>query len=525
MRNDLTELGIHRKTETNSHEKVTDGAEIIAPTTPTLITGLFRSGEITETTDEASQTHQRSVRSSNWAMRWQGESRLQVLYTQPVLPSARMHISVIGSGYVGTTIAAIFADLGHTVTCVDLDEEIVDTINAGDTPVHEPGLPALIAEHGGDRLTATTDDGDVVETDISFLALPTPSKEDGSIDRTYVEAGAQSLGEALGAADGDTDHTVIVKSTVVPGTTEELVGPTVAEAADMTVGEDLHVGMNPEFQREGTAVEDFRNPDKVVFGSDDPAAVDVLHGVFEPLIDAAEGDVSVVETGTREAEMIKYANNTFLATKVSLINELGNICKEYDVDTYEVAEAIGLDHRIGARFLRSGLGWGGSCFPKDTKALIAAGREVDYEPSLLEAAVEVNDKQPRRLLALLDDHLDAAGKRIAVLGLAFKPGTDDIRNARSIPVIEGLQERDAEVVAYDPVAMENMRAEFPAIEYADTAADALDGASAALIVTDWDEFGALDAEFEAMQRRLVIDGRQIDLPAAARDLDYEGLCW
>jgi UDPglucose 6-dehydrogenase len=434
-----------------------------------------------------------------------------------------MQISVIGSGYVGTTIAAIFADLGHSVICVDLDEAIVDAINAGESAVHEPGLPELVAEHGGDRLTATTDYTDVVETDVSFLALPTPSKEDGSIDRSYVELGAQSLGEAL--ADTNDEHTVVVKSTVIPGTTEELVGPTVSESAGMTVGEDLHVGMNPEFQREGTAVEDFRNPDKVVFGSDDPVAFEALQAVFEPLIDAAEGDVSVVETGTREAEMIKYANNTFLATKVSLINELGNICKEYDVDTYEVAEAIGLDHRIGAQFLRSGLGWGGSCFPKDTKALIAAGRDVDYEPSLLEATVEVNDKQPRRLLALLDDHLDVGGKRIAVLGLAFKPGTDDIRNARSIPVIEGLQERDAEVVAYDPVAMANMRAEFSAIEYADTAADALDGASAALIVTDWDEFGALEAEFEAMQRRLVIDGRQIDLPVAARDLEYEGLCW
>jgi UDPglucose 6-dehydrogenase len=434
-----------------------------------------------------------------------------------------MHISVLGSGYVGTTIAAIFADFGHHVTCVDLDEDIVGAINEGESPIHEPGLPELVAKHGGDRLTATTEYAEITDTKVTFIALPTPSNEDGSIDRTYIEAGAQSLGEAL--ADTTGEHTVVVKSTVVPGTTAELVGPTVAEAADMTVGDDLHVGMNPEFQREGTAVEDFRHPDKVVIGSEGERAIEILHEVFEPLVEAAKGDVPIVETGTREAEMIKYANNTFLATKVSLINELGNIAKEYDVDTYEVAEAIGLDDRIGAKFLRSGLGWGGSCFPKDTKALIAAARDVDYDASLLKATVEVNDKQPQRLLSLLDDRLHVEDERIAVLGLAFKPGTDDIRNARSIPVIEGLRSRNAAISAYDPVAVQNMREHFPDIDYASSAGEALAGASAALIVTDWDEFTALDQEFDAMDQKLVIDGRHIDLPVEERGLEYVGLCW
>ncbi|QLC34411.1 UDP-glucose/GDP-mannose dehydrogenase family protein [Halarchaeum sp. CBA1220] len=435
-----------------------------------------------------------------------------------------MDVSIVGSGYVGTTVAACLADAGHSVTNVDVDPDVVAAINDGEAPIHEPGLADLVAEHAGGRLRATTEYDAVRETDLTFLALPTPSKPDGSNDRTYIKRGAESLGDALEGKDGE--HTVVVKSTVVPGTTGDVVAPRITERSGMTVGDDLHVGMNPEFLREGTAVSDFRDPDKLVFGAaDDPAVYDAFGRVFDPLVADADGDVPVVETGLREAEMIKYANNTFLATKVSLVNELGNVCKEYDVDAYEVADAIGLDDRIGARFLRSGLGWGGSCFPKDTKALIAAARAADYEPELLQAAVDVNDRQPERLLALLDDHLAVAGERVAVLGLAFKPGTDDVRNSRAIPVIDGLLERDADVVAYDPVATANMREQFPDIAYADTAADALDGASAALVVTDWDEFGALDAEFEAMARKLVVDGRHVDLPVEARGLEYEGLCW
>jgi UDPglucose 6-dehydrogenase len=221
--------------------------------------------------------------------------------------------------------------------------------------------------------------------------------------------------------------------------------------------------------------------------------------------------------------MIKYANNAFLAAKVSLINDLGNVCKELGVDAYEVADAIGLDDRIGERFLRSGLGYGGSCFPKDLAAITAAARERGYEPAMLDAAAEVNDRQPDRLLALLDRHVDVAGERVAVLGLAFKPGTDDIRNARAVPVIEGLRERGAEVVAYDPVAVENMRERFPDIEYADSPGTALDGAAAALIVTEWEEIASLDEAFDRMATPVVIDGRRaID----RRDgIVYEGLTW
>jgi UDPglucose 6-dehydrogenase len=900
-----------------------------------------------------------------------------------------MEISIVGSGYVGTSVAACFADLGHEVTNVDIDEDVVAAINEGESPISEPGLDGLVATHGGSRMAATTDYGAVLDTDLTVLALLTPSRDDGSIDLSYMKAAAETLGKTLRTTTGE--HTVVVKSTVIPGTTADVITPIIERAAGMTAGENLHVAMNPEFQREGTAVEDFMHPDKIVLGSTDPAALERLNELYAPLLD--RHDAPVVETGTREAEMIKYANNAFLASKVSLINDLGNICKELGVDAYEVADAIGLDDRIGARFLRSGLGWGGSCltgdqqilakdedgvkhltlaeffecyvsngtvesvsvlsrsetgafgfkpvraatrrpyvgqlhtirtkmnktvtvthdhpmvtiegrkakvqaatalekgdrlpvmmdlpsdpvesfdlidivdsspafendrvylkpetelaavkdelyeilreynrqfsyhklsdlvegnylpldaflkhedklpidrtevgifttkgggqtyvpaifpvnedfwrfigyylseghinddtsghgsttrrrvclsfhpseeksyvddvesyydelgiqyrtenqetstqievssrvfaefiewlgcgtgsysaavprdafratdeqriallaglfrgdgyieytshsnavvydygsvskdlidgmqllfhsvgivpsyktsqsakstrpahflrvsskrqvaalkemfleperekiqarldktqdikptghtadggfttvpvrevtvedgdtnvyslevadthtfvttdglvvhncFPKDTKAIIHAAREYDYDPAVLEAAIEVNDRQPDRLLGLMDRHVDVAGERVAVLGLAFKPGTDDIRNARAIPVIEGLRERGAEIAAYDPVASEHMREAFPGVEYTQAPEDALDGAVAALIVTEWEEVAGLGGEFDAMKTPVVIDGRHaID---RQEGIVYEGLTW
>ncbi len=428
-----------------------------------------------------------------------------------------MRISIVGSGYVGTTVAACLADAGHEVVNVDIDEEVVDAINAGEAPIHEPGLDELVAAHGGDRLRATTDYGAIRDTDVTFLALPTPSNEDGSIDLSAMEAGARSVGEAL--AEKDDYHLVVVKSTVIPGTAEETLTPIIAEASGGTEGEDFDVASNPEFLREGSAVADFQQPDKLVFGATTERAFARLRAVYDSVVD----DVPVVETGRREAEMIKYANNAFLAAKVSLINDLGNVCKEYGVDAYEVADAIGLDDRIGERFLRSGVGWGGSCFPKDVDAIRAAARAEGYEPQMLDAAVAVNDCQPERLLALLDGHVDVAGQRVAVLGLSFKPGTDDIRNSRAIPVIEGLQERGATVVAYDPVAVAEMREQFPDVAYADSAADALVDAAGAVVVTDWDEFAALDSEFDAMARPVVVDGRHV--VERREGITYEGLTW
>ncbi len=904
-----------------------------------------------------------------------------------------MNVSIVGSGYVGTTVAACFADLGHSVVNVDIDQDIVDTINSGEAPIHEEGLPELVADHAGEdgtgRLEATTDYDAALDTDVTFLCLPTPQTDDGSIDLSIMEAGAEQLGRTL--ADKDDWHTVVVKSTVVPGSTEDVITPVLTKESSQTPGEGFGVGMNPEFLREGSAVADFLDPDKVVLGADDDRALEDMHAVFAPLVDHA--DAPVVETDTRTAEMVKYANNGFLAAKVSLINDIGNICKEFGVDAYEVADAIVLDDRISEQFLRSGVGWGGSCltgdqqilakdedgtkqltladffeqyvsgetvedvsvlsrtergefefkpvlaatrrqydgrlhtvrtkmnksvtvthdhpmvtldgheqvvreaaalddgdelpvmmgmpsdpvesfdlidlvesssafendavyvklefeletvkdelyevlreynrqfdyhkvhdlvqsnylpldvfleyeaqlpvdrtevglyttrgggqtyvpailpvdedfwrfigyylseghinddtsghgsttrrrvclsfhpsdeeayvtdaesyyeelgiryrtetqetstqievssrvfaeflewlgcgtgsysaavpdeayratddqrtallaglfrgdghinytshsnavvydygsvskdlingmqfllhsvgivpsyktsesakstrpahflrvsskhqvdalkemfldderdrietrlsdtqdiaptghtadggfttvpvrevtvedadtavyslevadthtfvttdglvvhncFPKDTAAIRAAARDEGYEPLMLDAATEVNDRQPERLLSLLDDHVDVEGERVAVLGLSFKPGTDDIRNSRAVPVIDGLQARGADVVAYDPVATEKMAEKRPDVEYTDSARAALDGASGAVFVTDWDEFGALNEEFDAMAEPVVVDGRRI---VERRDgITYEGLTW
>jgi len=429
-----------------------------------------------------------------------------------------MDVSVVGSGYVGTTIAACLADLGHDVVAVDIDQDVVDAINAGESPIHEPGLDERVARTAGETLRATTDYEVVPETDLTFLAIQTPSNADGSIDTSALEAASEMTGDVLAGVD---DHTVVVKSTVVPGVVEERLEPRLQAEADDAVS----VAANPEFQREGSAVTDFLDPHKLVFGTapGDERALARLHELYAPLVDRADGDVPVVETDVPTAMMTKYANNAFLAAKVSLINDLGNACKEFGIDTYQVADAIGLDDRIGAKFLRSGLGWGGSCFPKDVAAIIHAAKENGYDPAMLESAVDVNDRQPERMLHLLEKHVDVDGARVAVLGLAFKPGTDDVRNSRAIPVIDGLYDRGATVVAYDPVATENMREHFPDLEYADSAAQALADADAAVVTTGWDEFGALDDEFDAMRSPVVIDGRRSVEP---RDgLTYEGLTW
>ena len=430
-----------------------------------------------------------------------------------------MDVSVVGSGYVGTTLAACLADAGHDVTAIDIDSAVVSALNDGRAAIHEPGLDALLSKHAGNRLRATTSYDSVVDGDVTFLTIGTPSNADGSIDLGGLSAAAETTGEALAGLGADERHLVVIKSTITPpgvATVREAVHRGAGAAADR-----IEVATNPEFLREGSAVDDFRTPDKVVFGTDSDWAASRLEALYEPVL--AGRDTPIVRADPETAVMIKYANNAFLASKISLVNDLGNVCKTFGIDAYEVMDAIGLDDRISEEFLRSGVGFGGSCFPKDVDALRAAAREQGYEPLLLDAAVAVNDGQPERMLDLLDDHVDVAGKRVAVLGLAFKPGTDDIRNSRAIPVIEGLLARNATVVAYDPVASENARERLPEIEYAESAAEALDGASAALVVTDWDEFAALDEAFDAMVDPVVIDGRRI---IERRDgLTYEGVTW
>ncbi len=427
-----------------------------------------------------------------------------------------MKISVIGSGYVGSVTAACFAEVGHEVVCVDIDKKKMDQINSGISPIYEEGLVELLQKHAGKSLTATTDyESAIRNTDISFICVGTPSAEDGSIDLSIVRAAAASIGAVLANKNGY--HVVVVKSTVVPETTEKFVLPILEETSGKTAGKDFGVAMNPEFLREGKAVYDFMNPDKIVVGAIDQKSGDCVSELYRTF------KCEVTRTNLSTAEMIKYANNSLLATKISFVNEIGNICKKLKVDTYEVMEAVGKDSRISPRFLNSGAGFGGSCFPKDVKALIGKAKKIGYSPVLLESVIGVNEKQPIMMTEILQGKIgNLEGKKIAVLGLAFKNETDDIRESRSIPVIAELLRLGAEVSAYDPMATENMKRIFPTIEYFGKAKDALEGADACLVMTEWDEFKQLDSEFEVMKEKIVIDGRRV---IKAKNIDYEGLCW
>lgn len=427
-----------------------------------------------------------------------------------------MRISVIGTGYVGTVSGACFAELGHEVICVDVDRSKIDQINAGVAPIYEEGLSELLKKHAGKGIRASSDyDLAVMNSDVSFICVGTPSDARGNIDLGIVKAASASLGDALRKKKGY--HVVVVKSTVVPETTEKVVLPIIEKYSGKRAGE-FGIAMNPEFLREGKAVHDFMHPDKIVVGSLDKRAGDIVASLYSGL------ECEVTRTNPRTAEMIKYANNAFLATKISFANEVGNICKELGIDTYEVMKAVGKDFRIGPYFLNSGAGFGGSCFPKDVKALIGKAVEIGYEPHLLKSVIEVNEKQPSRMVGLLKNRIgNISGKKIAVLGLAFKNDTDDIRESRSIPVIKELLDNGAKVLAYDPMANENMKKLFSSVEYHSSAEDALRGADACLVMTEWDEFRSLDKEFKVMKNSIVIDGRHMLIPG--KDVEYVGLCW
>lgn len=431
-----------------------------------------------------------------------------------------MKVSIIGTGYVGSVSAACFADLGHEVICIDIDEEKVKQINAGTAPIWEEGLDDLLAKYTQKSLIATTDyDYAVQNSDASFICVGTPSDEDGNIDLSIVKAASASLGKAI--AKKEHYHVVVVKSTVVPETTEKVVLPLVEEYSGKKTGKDFGIAMNPEFLREGKAVYDFMHPDKIVVGAIDERSGFVVSELYRGL------DCEITHTNPRTAEMIKYVNNSFLATKISFANEVGNICKQLGIDTYEVMDAVGTDFRIERQFLNSGAGFGGSCFPKDVKAIIGKANEIGYAPQLLEAVVDVNDRQPLKMLELLQKKIRSLkGKRIAVLGLAFKNDTDDIRESRSIPVIFELLKQGADIAAYDPMAEESMKKLFPEITYCKNSSEALKEAEGCLIMTEWSEFRNLDKEFEAMANRVVIDGRHLIKPERLSvEIDYEGICW
>jgi len=421
-----------------------------------------------------------------------------------------MKISVIGCGYVGCVTGVCFADMGHEVVLVDVDPAKVRAIGAGQTPIYEPELEDLIRKNR-DRISATTDLRVAVgSTDITFVAVGTPSQEDGAIDLSYILTACEEIGQAL--KEKEAFHTVIIKSTVFPGTTKEMAGPVLERASGKMAGKDFGLGSNPEFLREGSAVRDCLSPDRIVIGADDPRTAGILGDLYAPV------GAAVLVTPVTTAEMIKYANNAVLAAKISFANEIGNLCKRLGIDSREVFTAVGMDGRVSPAFFRTGVGFGGSCFPKDVRALVAGARAHGEDLKILRAVLEVNEEQPKKLLSLLRRHIpDLKGKTIGVLGLAFKPDTDDIRESRAAPVVADLLAAGARVVAYDPAAVENFRRVFPQVTYA-PAPDEVLGADAVLILTEWREFEGLD-----YTGKLVIDGRRIE--NARIGSTYEGVCW
>jgi UDPglucose 6-dehydrogenase len=415
-----------------------------------------------------------------------------------------MKISVIGAGYVGLITGACLAKLGHQVTLVDSDREKVKAIKRGECPIFEQGLEDIMRTV---QLDAGSDIGSAIKTsEISFVCVGTdPGDGSYSIDLRSVS----EVAEAIGKASNDKCLTVI-KSTVTPGTTEEVIIP-LLERNGRKAGVDFGVCVNPEFLREGFAVEDFLNPDRIVIGEIDKQSGDILADLYKDF------SCPILRFDLRTAETIKFASNAFLAAKISFINEIGNICKELTIDTYEVARGMGDDPRIGNRFLNAGIGFGGSCLPKDLRALIGKATSLGYRPGLLEQVLDINETQHLRVIQLLKKHIpDLRGKTIGVLGLAFKSGTDDVRESKAIGVVDALLKEGAKVKAYDPAAMDKFRRLFPAITYGD--ARTVLGCDAILILTDWQEFANLD-----YTGKIVVDGKKI-LKAKEAKI-YEGVCW
>ncbi|MCK9586741.1 UDP-glucose dehydrogenase family protein [Methanothrix soehngenii] len=423
-----------------------------------------------------------------------------------------MKISVIGGGYVGLVSAVCFAQLGHTVGLIEIDIDRASSISRGSPQIYEKGLEALLSKHLEKSLHVSTAYDAIPDTEIFFICVGTPEGDNGHPDLSMIQSACQSLGRSL--IDMDSYHVVVVKSTVPPGTTEGLVVPTVLEHSQRA-GDEIGFCMNPEFLREGRAVEDFMHPDRIVIGSNDSRAGDWAESAYRGI------EAPIVRTGIKSAEMIKYASNAFLATKISFANEIGNLCKRLGIDVYEVMEGVGMDHRISPHFLDAGAGFGGSCFPKDLSALIHLAEGMNEEPLILRSVQNVNERQPARMLELLQKKIGSLeGKRISVLGLAFKNDTDDVRQSRSIPVILSLREMGARIAAYDPRANDNMKKMIHDIEYCSRATDALRDADACLVMTEWPEFGLLDEEFDLMKNRVIIEGRRI-----LSCQDKEGICW
>jgi UDPglucose 6-dehydrogenase len=414
-----------------------------------------------------------------------------------------MRIAMIGTGYVGLVSGACFADFGHQVCCIDKDSAKIDGLNAGQMPIWEPGLEALVkanAERG--RLTFTTDlPSGVAGAEAVFIAVGTPARRgDGHADLSFVFAAVRELAQVV-----EPGTVVVTKSTVPVGTGDEI--ERILREEGVT---DVSVASNPEFLREGAAIADFKHPDRIVVGAEEERARETLREIYRPLF---LNRAPILFTGRRTAELTKYAANAFLAVKISFINEVADLCEAVDADVQDVARGIGLDNRIGPKFLHAGPGYGGSCFPKDTLALLQTAETAGVEQRIVATTVKVNDDRKSSMVERVSRALggNLADKRVGVLGLAFKPNTDDMREAPSIPLIKGLVERGAAVAAFDPVARHQAEQVLSGIDFAPDAYAAATGADALVIVTEWDEFRALDLEKIAasMRGKTLVDLRNV----------------
>ena len=426
------------------------------------------------------------------------------------MSAQREPIAVIGTGYVGLVTAAGFAELGNQVWCVDIDDDKIAQLERGEVPIYEPGLAECL-ERNRERLHFSTDLGQALEhARLLFVAVGTPPTYSGDADLSAVHA-------VVGSMPASDRHALVMKSTVPVGT-----GASIKRIFAEQGKSDFAYVSCPEFLKEGSALADFLDPDRVVVGDDGDWAGDAVATLYEPL------EAPLVRTDIESAEMVKLASNAFLATKISFINEIANVCEETGADVMEVARGMGLDHRIGTHFLRPGIGFGGSCFPKDVSALKQLAGNSGYHFQLLTAVIEVNVLQKRRVIAKLQKHLGSlVGKTVTLLGLAFKANTDDMREASSLVLSARLQADGAQVRAYDPVAEEEARKLMIGVEFADSALEAIDGADACILVTEWPEFAELDwsSVAQRMNGTLVVDGRNfIDSSAVSgAGLIYEGI--
>jgi UDPglucose 6-dehydrogenase len=421
-----------------------------------------------------------------------------------------MHIAVIGTGYVGLVTGACFAEFGIGVTCVDKDQQKIQMLEAGKMPIYEPGLDSLVAKNVREgRLRFSTDLKDAVDKAlVVFLAVGTPPSGDGSADLTQIEEVAHEIARALGS------YKVIVTKSTVPVGAAAYIRKIIGENKSAPCR--FSVAANPEFLREGAAINDFMRPDRVVIGCTDEEAIAILKDLYRPLYLI---ETPFVITTPESAELIKYASNAFLATKVSFINEIANLCDLLGADVHDVAKGMGMDKRIGSKFLHPGPGFGGSCFPKDAKALVALGRRAGYEVQIVEAAMRVNEHQKDSVINRIKQVLpELAGKTVALLGLAFKPETDDMRDAPSLRIVGDLQAAGARVRAYDPSAMESAARVLSDVEYCEDEYEAARGADTLIVVTEWNQFRSLDfARLKGVMREpSIVDLRNIYEPEAAR---------